>query len=65
MFILVKDLIQIIEMQVYSEDYPKIIKGQLLTKTLITSLIVLIQGYFVLKKKKFNGCKFLYAFKLL
>lgn len=65
MFILIKDIIQITEMLVYAEDYPPIIKGQLITKTVITTLITIIQGYFVIKKKKFNGCKLLYAMKLL
>lgn len=63
-FILLKDIIQIAEVFVYMEDYPPLIKTQLITKTILITLTVLIEGMFVLKKKKFNGCKLLYALKL-
>jgi hypothetical protein len=49
----------------YAADYPEIIATQILIKTAITTIICLIQGCVVLRKKMFNGCKLLYGFKLL
>jgi hypothetical protein len=64
MFMLAKDVIQMVERQVYWQNYPHIIEVQVAIKTVIAALIVIIQGCIVLRKKKFTFCKLLYALKL-
>ena len=49
----------------YKEDYPQIVAIQNSVKTALISIMVFIEGYFVLRKKIFNFCKMLYALKIL
>ena len=52
-------------MSSYSEDYPSVIKNEVIIKTIIGVLMVGIEAVLVFKMKMYNACKPAYGLKLV
>lgn len=63
--IFVKYLIQISEIRIYKEDYPNVVKYEIILKSLICWLSVVVEGILIFKMRIFKACKAAYAIKLV
>ena len=63
--ILVKYIIQISEMHFYKEDYPQVVKYEVIINSIICWAMVVVEGILIFKLRIFKACKAAYAFKLV
>ena len=62
--ILFRYLIQIGEMHWYAADYPQSVEIEVIVKTILVVIIILVEGIFIIKLKYYDACKLAYALKL-
>lgn len=62
--ILVKYIIQISEMHSYKEDYPQVVAAEVILKTIICWVMVMVEGLLIFKLRIFKACKVAYGLKL-
>lgn len=63
--VLIKFIIMFAEMAIYSEDYPWMVKLDIIVKALLQICLVLVEGIFIIKNKQFQFCKATYGIKFL
>lgn len=52
-------------MHTFAADYPQSVRTEVIFKTVLTTIIIIVEGIFIIKMQFYNACKLAYALKLL